>query len=183
MSKTDKVGNMDALQMQNAKEAKKRRRLSVATVIVALLLIIALIILFLLLRSERSWGSSSSPGNIIQTGNVNISLDKKGEESSPFKVENMFPGDSESKTYAVILEDKGIKAVSFTARVTSENTILQKVLNMNITVDGSETPLYSGMLEGIPEQLRVVVPEGAGQLLFAITASLDTSVGNEYSNT
>ena len=142
---------------EDKKQRTKQRIVTTSIVVVAVLLLVS--ILLLLFLPKRS-GTSSSTGNVIEgpSGEVIKFADIDSVEGSRFSVDNMFPGDSESKTYYIEILDSNVKAVSFKAEIASESAALSDVLaisSLRAEISGEETE-------------------------FAISVSLDTTVENEY---
>lgn len=108
---------------------------------------------------------------------------RQATDTTAFQVENMFPGDSVEKTYYVNISYKGSVTVHFHADIQSGYDKLAEVLQCEITLDGSATPLYKGRMRDMPTSLTHVMPESAGTtatLAYGIRVYLDTSVGNDY---
>lgn len=148
---------------------------TVAIIVVALLLLISIGLLLLLPKGNNS---SSSTGNVI-SGEVITLENADSEEELRFNVQNMFPGDSVSKTHCVKITDAKVKAVSFFAGFAASNTG-SDALKIRVTVDGSDTALYDGAVTDMPESLRAEVKDGVLEMQFHISVYLDTSVGNDY---
>ncbi len=104
------------------------------------------------------------------------------EDSTPFRVENMFPGDIESKSYYLEVSYKGSVTVCFHADIRSGYEKLAEVLKCRISLrDG--TLFYDGLMRDMPQCIYHTLPETAGAtktFIYDISVYLDTSVGNEY---
>ncbi len=165
--------------MKDYRESERSRGplLAVALVVVAILLAVSV---FLLMDTEiRKEGARASSGNSITSAPTDlISLAEKNEGGDVrFQVSNMFPGDSASKHIYIGVKDKGVRAISFSATVTSQINRFSEA--MGFAVEVNDVPLYDGKLSELPQFLRVEFGENPGKLDYKITFYLDTSVGNE----
>lgn len=100
---------------------------------------------------------------------------------TPFQVGNMFPGDSEDKSYTLEVSYKGSLDVNFRVDIYEGYEKLAEVLKCSVTVE-NET-VYDGLMTDMPESIVYSLPNSSGStatLTYNITAYLDTSVGNEY---
>ena len=115
-------------------------------------------------------------------GNVTLKLYRgHTEDTIPFQVGNMFPGDTESKQYRLEVSYKGGVTVHFRADVRPRYEKLAEVLMCRVSLNG--TQLYDGLMRDMPESLSRALPRSRGttvSLDYDITVYLDTSVGNEY---
>lgn len=161
------------------RQLTRQKAVTISIVVVAILLLITIVLLLLLAKCEDS--SDTSSGNVIEiSGEELIRLSSvDAEQSSRFVLENMFPGDRESKTYRIEILNGNVQAVSFRTEITSEKADLSEVLVVSIAVNNAENLLYAGPLKSIPTSLRAEMIDG-NEAEFMITAVLDTSVGNEY---
>ena len=104
------------------------------------------------------------------------------EDSTPFQVNNMFPGDAETKSYYLEVSYKGNLTVHFRADVRSGYEKLAEVLKCRVSL-GNGTLLYDGLMKDMPDSIPYTLPYSSGTtetVIYDITAYLDTSVGNEY---
>ena len=104
------------------------------------------------------------------------------EDSTPFQVNNMFPGDVEQKSYFLEVSYKGNLIVHFRADVRSGCEKLAEVLKCRVSL-GDGTLLYDGLMKDMPNSIPYSLPYSSGTtetVVYEITAYLDTSVGNEY---
>ena len=107
------------------------------------------------------------------------------EESTPFNLNNMFPGDSETKVFWVEVSHKGTVTVRFHADVRSGYEKLAEVLKCKVELRGENAPLYDGLMRDMPQSINYRIASAGSkttQLIYDITVYLDTSVGNEYMN-
>ncbi len=107
------------------------------------------------------------------------------EDSEPFHLANMFPGDSETKVYLVEVSHKGSVTVRFHSDIRASYEKLAEVLKCKVELRGENTPLYDGLMRDMPESLNhriTSVFSKTTELTYYTTVYLDTSVGNEYMN-
>ncbi len=107
------------------------------------------------------------------------------EDSTPFNCSNMFPGDSETKTYLIEVSHKGTVTVRFHADIRAGYEKLAEVLKCKVTLHGENTHLYDGLMRDMPESINHRISSVFGKttkLTYDITIYLDTSVGNAYMN-
>ena len=105
------------------------------------------------------------------------------EDSIPFQVNNLFPGDAETKSYYLAVSYRGTVTVHFHADVRSGYEKLGEVLKCRVVLKNTGDVLYDGLMGDMPESLEHGLLSGdvtTDQLEYEITAYLDTSVGNEY---
>lgn len=109
----------------------------------------------------------------------------KADDNIPFKVENMFPGDSETKYYCVRVSQKDTLTVRFNAFVQPGYEKLAEVLKIRVKLLTTGDLLYDGIIKDMPESLdcKIVTTQSTVKdLYYEVTAYLDTSVGNDYQN-
>ena len=107
------------------------------------------------------------------------------EDSTPFNVANMFPGDSETKTYYVDVSHRGKLTVHFRVDIYTGYKKLAEVLKCKVVLRDENKVLYDGLMRDIPEGIDHTVNSSVKtttRLTYDITVYLDTSVGNEYMN-
>ena len=106
----------------------------------------------------------------------------QAEDNTPFSVGNMFPGDAEAKTFRVEVSRKASVTVHFRADVRPGYEKLAEVLKARVVLSGGEV-LYDGLMRDMPQSVDTALTgSGTDVLTYEITASLDTSVTNEYQN-
>lgn len=109
---------------------------------------------------------------------------KQPEENTPFQVENMFPGDSETKYFRVRVSYHDKITVHYKAtRLGYEK--LAEVLKVRVNLLSTGETMYDGLIRDMPESLTHKLASQKSttdELYYEITAYLDTSVGNEYQN-
>ena len=132
--------------------------------------------------SSESGGNNSSKPKTAEA----LSLHKrKPDDNTPFKVGNMFPGDSETKYYCVRVSHKGNVVLRFRADIQPGYEKLAEVLCCRVTSPENGEVIYDGLMRDMPKSLNHSLTTSArrtSEVYYEITAYLDTSVGNEYMN-
>ena len=160
----------------------KEKTILAALIATAILLFIS-IVLLLFPHGEKN-ATSSSEGNVIG-GQVNtvIELENDGTaEKLRFSVENMFPGDSESKSFHIALKNADGKYLNFRTTVASGSNILSEALSITVNIDTMATPLYEGYIKDMPSIIQTIIEDNTDNVKYDITVHLSTSAGNEYQN-
>lgn len=106
-------------------------------------------------------------------------------DNTPFKVINMFPGDSETNYYCVRVSHKGDVILRFHADVRPGYEKLAEVLRCRITLPENGKVLYDGLMRDMPKSLNNALnadKSTTSEVYYKITAYLDVSVGNGYQN-
>lgn len=187
-----------------------QKLLKIITIVLALLLVVSLALLAWTFHAyKNASAAATAPGNVISPGNDGLSRGvytraslladrtvvdraKSGstvlelyrdhaDESTPFQVENMFPGDTERKTELLRVTYTGSITVHFHADIQPGYEKLAEVLGCRVTVEG--TQLYDGLMRDMPASIDYRLPQSSGgtaELTYQIDAYLDTSVGNDY---
>lgn len=107
------------------------------------------------------------------------------EDAAPFRLTNMFPGDSQTKGYLVEVSHKGTVTVRFRANIREGYEKLAEVLKCRVELRNEKPPLYDGLMRDMPESINRRISSTFGkttELTYDITVYLDTSVGNDYMN-
>ena len=118
---------------------------------------------------------------------ISLSLHKNNAtDNAPMYVENMFPGDRETKQYHINVSHKGTVTLRFTADIQKGYERLSEVLKMKVVLKDTNTVIYDGLMKEIPNSLKHTV-EGRStrntqDVTYQITTYLDTSVGSAYMN-
>lgn len=161
------------------KRLTKGQGVTIAIVAVSILLLISIWLLLFVGGNSSSY----SPGNLIEgvDGEI-ITLADKESEQSRFNVENMLPGDSQTKNYYIQINTAKVKATSFRADITSDSAELENVLLICVRADQAEEALYDGLVKDMPQRLRAEASESATRTVYEITVSLDVRAGNECQN-
>lgn len=115
-----------------------------------------------------------------------ISLyDKQPEENKPFHVENMFPGDAETKYFRIQVSYHDKVTVHYHADIRPGYEKLAEVLKVKIRLLSTGETMYDGLMRDMPESVTYKLASAKStteELYYEITAYLNTSVGNEYQN-
>lgn len=110
----------------------------------------------------------------------------RAEDNTPFKAENLFPGDAETKYFRVKVSYEDKITVHYHADIRPGYEKLAEVLKVKIVLlSGRGEVLYDGLMRDMPKSLTHKLSTGtrtSDELYYEITAYLDTSVGNEYQN-
>lgn len=104
-------------------------------------------------------------------------------DNTPFEVNNMFPGDNETKYYCVQVSHKDTVVVRFHADIRDGYEKLAEVLKCRIVLLSTGETMYDGLMRDMPESINhklTTTEKTTSELYYEITAYLDTSVGNEY---
>ncbi len=105
------------------------------------------------------------------------------DDNTPFKVENMFPGDRERKYYSVRISHKGDVTLRFHADIRPGYEKLAEVLKCRIVLPDNGEVLYDGLMRDMPDSVNQSLRTGSAttsEVYYKITVYLDISVGNEY---
>ncbi len=142
--------------------------------------------------SENS-PSNPSPAPAVTTAPIpseevraaTISLYKgQPDDNERFKVENMFPGDTEVRYYQVKVNHRGEISLFFKAEVTEQTKALGDVLNIKITHLETGKVLYDGTFNNMSaDGYSELLPKSSTRettAYYKIEVSLPTSVGNEH---
>ncbi len=131
------------------------------------------LIVFLMMNSMNAYAGSS-------TGEaVRLKKENKGADT-PFMVENMLPGDKVSKDFIVTVKHKKPVVLYYHAGIQQGYEKLAEVLKVKIMLPDKGIELYDGLMKDMPEALEHSLSADEKEVLYRITAYLDTSVGNEY---
>ncbi len=133
--------------------------------------------------TESTVGSSSNTS--AQTKATTIELYKgQPSDNEKFQVQNMLPGDSETKYYAVKVNHHAEVVVYFDALVTEQTKNLANILHIKVTRLDTDTVLYDGTFAGMSENGYGTAYAASGSTetvaYYRIEVSLPTSAGNEY---
>ena len=104
-------------------------------------------------------------------------------DNEPFRVENMFPGDAETKYYCVRVSHEKDVTVHFHADIREGYEKLAEVLKCRVVLLTTGDVLYDGLMRDMPEAVDHLIAAGEtteSELYYEIEAYLDTSVGNDY---
>ncbi len=135
------------------------------------------LIAFLLVMLQVMAISVSAKDNVLSIYRNNP------EESIPFNVTNMFPGDCETKVYNIRVSYNGSIKVYFTADVRAGYEKLAEVLKCRVVMPGASEPVYDGLMKEMPDlEHSISAVNKTEDLKYEISVYLDTSVGNAYKN-
>ena len=101
----------------------------------------------------------------------------------PFYADNMFPGDSVTQYYCVQVSHSDNVTLRFHASIPSGYEKLSEVLRCRVKVGG--TTLYEGLMRDMPMSVNYRLSTQrrvTRNVVYEITAYLDTSVGDPYQN-
>ena len=146
---------------------------------------------------EKQSSDSTEKNNASETSGTNkptaetkkaatIELyNKQPEDNTPFNVENMFPGDSETKYFRVQVSYCDKVTVHYKAAVREGYEKLAEVLKVRVKMLTTGETMYDGLMKDMPDSVTYKLASAKSttdELYYEITAYLDTSVGNEYQN-
>lgn len=133
--------------------------------------------------SQSASQSASDPTGADVKATALSLYSRKPDDNTPFRVANLFPGDSETKYFCVRVSHKGDVLLRFHAQVRPGYEKLAEVLKCRVVLPESGEVLYDGRMRDMPESLSHALHTGAsttGEVYYAVTAYLDTGVGNAY---
>ncbi len=104
--------------------------------------------------------------------------DKSG--NTAFAVTNMFPGDAETKDFTVKVAHKEPVTLYYHADIRPGSEKLAEVMMVRIELPEKGVTLYDGLMRDMPSALEYPLAAGEKEVIYRITAYLDTSVGNDY---
>ncbi len=134
--------------------------------------------------SSTDTDSNSNSAN-TQNKAATIALHKnQPSDNEKFTVENMFPGDTETKYFAVKVNHHSDVIVYFKAEVTEQTKQLADVLHIKVTHLDSDKVIYDGTFAEMSSDGYGVSYETTQSTesvaYYKIEVSLPTSTGNEY---
>lgn len=131
--------------------------------------------------TQRQSAASSAQGE----GGTTLELYRNhAEDSAPFQVGSMLPGDEESQAFFLRVSYQGSVTVKFHAEIRPGHDGLADVLKCRISLRDGEM-LYDGLMRDMPAALDYALPQSSGtteELVYDIVAYLETSVGNDYAS-
>lgn len=134
--------------------------------------------------SSSAVPTQSTTAEVKKAATIEL-YNKQPEENTPFQVENMFPGDVETKYFRVRVSYHDKITVHYKATVRPGYEKLAEVLKVRVNLLSTGETMYDGLMRDMPESLthKLASPKSAtDELYYEITAYLDTSVGNDYQN-
>ena len=157
-----------------------QKLINIAIVAVAIMLVVCIVLLILVLGGNGNIPTSSN--NVIGTKGDDIKLGNEGDvEQVRFNVDNMMPGDSEVKTFSVVVTNEKINKINFKAELVTENEAFYDVMRISVKVRDEHHPIYTGLIKDFEEGIKVDMVSGE-KTEFTITVTLDPSAGNECQN-
>ncbi len=100
--------------------------------------------------------------------------------NTAFAVENMFPGDAETKDFTVKVNHKEPITLYYHADIRPGYEKLAEVMMVKIELPEKSITLYDGLMRDMPSALEHQLAANEKEVIYRITAYLDTSVGNDY---
>ncbi len=100
--------------------------------------------------------------------------------NTAFTVTNMFPGDAETKDFTVKVDHKEPVTLYYHADIRPGSEKLAEVMMVKIELPEKGVTLYDGLMRDMPSALEYQLAAGEKEVIYRITAYLDTSVGNDY---
>ncbi len=100
--------------------------------------------------------------------------------NTAFAVENMFPGDAETKDFTVKVNHKKPITLYYHADIRPGYEKLAEVMMVKIELPEKSITLYDGLMRDMPSALEHQLTADEKEVIYRITAYLDTSVGNDY---
>ena len=108
----------------------------------------------------------------------------KADDNTPFKAENLFPGDVVTKYFRIKVSYENKVTVHYHADIRPGYEKLAEVLKVRVVLlSDNGRVLYDGLMRDMPKSLTHKLSSAkrtSDELYYEITAYLDTSVGNEY---
>ncbi len=100
--------------------------------------------------------------------------------NTAFMAENMFPGDAVTKDFTVQVSHKKPISLYYHADIRPGSEKLAEVMMVTIRLPQKGKVLYDGLMRDMPNALEYQLAASEKEVVYQITAYLDTSVGNEY---
>lgn|GEM_PF-538902 len=111
---------------------------------------------------------------------------KNPGDNIPFKVSNMFPGDTVTQYYCVKVSYSDVITMRFRADTRPGYEKLAEALKCKVVLMNTGKTLYNGTFKNMPTAVSYQLPESGetttAELYYKITVYLETSTGNEYMN-
>ncbi len=120
--------------------------------------------------------------NVSAKDNVLSIYKNNPEDSIPFSVTGMFPGDCETNTYTIRVSYNGDIKIYFKANVRSGEK-LAEVLMCKVVMGDNNQLLYDGVMKEMPDlEHSLSAVNRTEDLKYVISVYLDKSVDNDYQN-
>ena len=111
---------------------------------------------------------------------------KNPGDNIPFKVSNMFPGDTVTQYYCVKVSYSDVITMRVRADTRPGYEKLAEALKCKVVLMNTGKTLYNGTFKNMPTAVSYQLPESGetttAELYYKITVYLETSTGNEYMN-
>ena len=110
-------------------------------------------------------------------------FNKQPDYNTAFSVSNMFPGDTQTKYYAVQVSYHDKITLHYHADIRPGSEKLAEVLKVRITSLNDNKTMYDGLMRDMAKSLTYKMSSDkstTSEVYYGIEAYLDTSVGNEY---
>lgn len=136
------------------------------------------------LNSSRAVRLSAQRSSSASTTELYLYKRNSGDNTR-FNVDNMFPGDAQTQYYRVRVSYQNKVTVRFHADIHPGYEKLAEVLKCRVVLLTTGEVMYDGLMRDMPASLNHTLRSSektTDELLYEITAYLDTSVGNEYMN-
>ncbi len=103
-------------------------------------------------------------------------------ENTAFCVEEMLPGDTQTKEFLIRVAHKEPISVFCSASIPPGDEKLAEVMRITVSLPDKGIVLYNGLLQNMPGAVEYRLAAEEKELRYHIAAYLDTGVGNEYQN-
>ncbi len=137
---------------------------------------LACLLLALLLAAGLPTTASASG---IPSGSMRLN-DPDTSGNTAFAVENMFPGDAETKDFTVKVNHREPISLYYHADIRPGYEKLAEVLMVRIQIPAKNITLYEGLMADMPSALEHRLTAQETEVVYRITVYLETSVGNDY---
>lgn len=134
-------------------------------------------------NNNKQFTATTSTNSSTKKATTLKLYNKQAWENQPFSVNNMFPGDSETKYYRIQVSYEGKVTVHFKVNVRENYEKLAEVMKVRVRMLNTNETCYDGLMKEMPDNIIHQLSSQTSktdELYYEITAYLDTSVGNEY---
>lgn len=139
--------------------------------------------LFLTLVTVLSISLCSGISVLADSPQTAVSISSEGSSASlPFSVENMFPGDAETKTYEIDVSHKASVTLAFSAALREADENLASALKFKISDPSTGQTFFDGSINDLKDPITKELngKNTSDKVYYEITGYLSTSAGNEY---
>ena len=119
----------------------------------------------------------------ISAQNISVPSLKISEDTAPFHVGNMLPGDSNTNEYKIRVTYRDSTTIHFHPNITEDTANLADVMQLILIVDGIE--LYRGLLSEVPDSIEYSLNANGRRtetVNYKAIVTMDTGAGNSYKN-